>query len=324
MSLRSSFPGPSRTWIVAAIAWVGLGLTFGPALGLAVDGRPAPLRLGAQACFWALFLAGTVAVFVPRPWGLVVLRLGGWMIAVAGVVVAVTTDVAPVWRVLACVSGLYTMLLQMAPGVGDRQMDGASYPGERRFGFRFPREAFGGVALGVGVPTMAAACVVTSLATSGVLRVVTAVAALLLGVASVPAVMQLHLLARRWLILAPRTMIVHDPYRLSQPFAIPYGHVTDVAAVEGAHGDADPDDTKGLLDLRSGWQGTWVQTLHDEIAEPPQPRPLPPRFERLRPVVPKIVIGVAWPVTDVARCLRACAVKDLPVAGLVDVPGGNE
>lgn len=324
MSLRSALPEPGRTWIVAAIAWVGLGFTFAPALGLAVDGATPPLRIGAQVAFWALFLAGTVAVFVPRPWGLVALRLGGWLVAVAGIVLAVATDVAVLWRVLACASGIYTLALQLAPAVGDRQMDAVSYPGERRFGFRFPREAAGGIALAVAVPTAAAACVMAALAASGPARIVAAGAALVLAAASVPAAMQLHLLARRWLILAPRTMIVHDPYRLSQPFAIPYGHITDVAAVEGARGGGDPDDTKGLLDLRSGWHGTWIQSLHDAIAEPPQPRPLPARFERLRPVVPKIVIGVAWPVTDVARCLRACAVKGLPVDGLVDVPGGRE
>lgn len=324
MNLRAGFPAPNRIWVVAALAWVGLGLTFAPALALAVAGDAAPLRIGAQVCFWALFLVGTVAVFVPRPSGLVALRLGGWLIAVAGIVLAAATDLPVVWRTLACLSGVYDVVLQMTPGVGDRQMDGASYPGERRFGFRFPREAFGGIVLAVAVPTVASVCLVAALATAGGVRVFVAVAAVLLGAASIPAIRQLVLLARRWLILAPRTMIVHDPYRLSQPFAIPYGHITDVAAVEGAHGAADPDDTKGLLDLRSGWQGTWIQTLHDEIAEPPQPRPLPARFERLRPVVPKIVIGTAWPVTDVARCLQACDVKGLPVAGLVDVPGGNQ
>lgn len=314
MSVRTDFPRPGRAWIAAAAAWVALGPVFGPALADAVGGTPAPLRLGAQGAFYLLLLAGTTAIFVPRPWGAVVLRLGAWLVALAGVAVASAPGVAPVWRAGALGIGVLDLALQMVPAVGDRQMDGGSYPGERRLGFRFPREAAGGIVVAVAVPTSTVAAATAAAAMSGVGRIVLGVVAVLLVAASVPAVRQLRLLARRWMILSPRTMIVHDPYRLNQPFAIPYGHLTDVAAVEG--GSTDPDDTKGLLDLRSGWRGTWVQTLHDAVAEPPQPRELPAGFEKLRPVVPKYVIGIGWPVTDVDLCLRACAAKGLPVTGM--------
>lgn len=310
MSLRTDYPRPGRAWIVAALAWVALGPLFGPALTDAVRTAPAPLRAGAPAVFYVVLAAGIVAVFVPRPWGAVVLRLGAWLVAVAGVAVALAPGVAPVWRAVAVGAGAVDLALQLVPAVGDRLMDGGSYPGERRLGFRFPREAAVGVVLAVAVPTFALAALAAAGATTGGVRIGLAAIALVLAGASVPAVNQLGLLAKRWMILTPRTMVAHDPYRLSQPFAIPYGHITDVSAVEG--GGSDPDDTKGLLDLRSGWRGTWLQTLHDDVAEPPQPRQLPARFERLRPVVPRYVIGIGWPVTDPGLCLRACATKDLP------------
>lgn len=312
MSLRTEFPRPRRAWIAAALAWFALGVTFAPALDRAVATAQAPLRLGAQGAFWLVLLEGAVAIFVPRPYGAVVLRLGGWLVAVAGVTIAVIADVAPLWRALAAGGGALDLALQLVPAVGDRQMDGASYPGERRFGFRFPREAAWGVAVAVAVPTLALTAAVGAAAVTGVARVVCAVVAVVLVAASVPAVMQLGLLARRWMILSPHTMIVHDPYRLNQPFAIPYGHITDTAAVEA--GSTDPEDTKGLLDLRSGWRGAWVQTLHDEVAEPPKPRDLPAGLDEIRPVVPKYVIGVGWPITEVGLCLQACAAKGLPVS----------
>lgn len=316
MSLRTEFPRPGRAWLVAAFSWFVLGITFGPALYRAVAGAAAPLRLGSQAAFWVVLLTGAVAIFVPRPWGAVALRLGAWLVAVGGVVLAAVPAAPPVWRVVACGVGVVNLALQLVPAVGDRQMDGASYPGERRLGFRFPREAAAGIAVAVAVPTLAAAAAGGAAAVSGAARIALGAAAVVLAAGAVLAVRQLVLLARRWMILAPQTMIVHDPYRLNQPFAIPYGHLTDVAAVEG--GSTDPDDTKGLLDLRSGWGGTWIQTLHDDVAEPPQPRELPAGFDRIRPVVPRYVIGVAWPVTDAGLCLRACAAKGLAVSGLAD------
>lgn len=320
MNVRTEFPRPGRAWVVAALAWLALGVTFGPALNRAVEEATAPLRLGSQALFWIVLLAGAVAIFVPRPWGVVVLRLGAWLVAVGGVAVAAVAAAPPIWRAVACGAGVANLALQLVPAVGDRQMDGGSYPGERRLGFRFPREAAGGVTIAVAVPTLTLTAAAGAAAASGGARVALGAVAVVLAAASVPAVMQLALLARRWMILSPRTMIVHDPYRLNQPFAIPYGHLTDIAAVEG--GSTDPEDSKGLLDLRSGWKGGWVQTLHDAVAEPPQPRDLPARFDRLRPVVPKFVIGVGWPVTDPALCLRACAAKGLAVSGLA-APGAS-
>jgi len=321
MSLDADFPRPRPTWVVAAAAWVGLALTFAPALSPALANASAPLRIGGDVAFWALYLMGAVAIFVPRPLGLVVLRLGAWMLVVAGIVLGVAaTGTQLGWRILAPASALVVFVLQMLPSVGDREMDGASYPGERRFGLRFPREAAGGVMLAVFIPTFAVADLLVALGASGFVRIVCATGAVVFGAASYFALRQLHLLARRAMVFTPRNLVALDPYRLSQALAIPYGHLTDLAPVEG--GRISPDDahsgpTKGLLDLRSGWSGPWVQILCDEMSEPPAPRELPVRLASMAPEVPKIAVGVAAPVTDLERFLQTGSAKGLPVTGLV-------
>lgn len=288
-------------WVLAAVAWVGLALTLGVPLTEALTGAEAPLRVGGEALFWAVYAAGALATFVPRPAGLVALRLGGLWVVGAGVALAVWGDVPTLWRVVAPVSAAAAALVQFLPGVGDRLGDGASYPGERRFLLRWPRYAAPGIAVAVIVPTACAQLAVLALATGGTGRWVAAAGAAVLAWPAVFFCRRLGLLGGRWVIFMPRAVVAHDPSLLAQPLSIPRNRIT------GCGLGRTPD---GLLDTRLGAPGEWLAVVTEEPFEPPEPR-IPELADR----VPALVHGFAAAPTLLAACLAEASARGIRVGG---------
>ncbi len=204
-------PRPPRVvpLLVLQAIWLVLPLLVGPALGAALDTRSTPVQTLAAGATWAAWAALLVAVMVPRATSLTAMRLGAPAALAASVAAALGPGVGAGAGALAVVATTVVVALVTAPPVTDAFVDGSSYGTERRFALRTPLPLLGlagatwvVVAAGVAVgPLLLAA---RQWALGGGLTVVGAAAAYA-GVRS------LHGLARRWFVMVPSGVVVHDP-----------------------------------------------------------------------------------------------------------------
>ncbi|MCC7077774.1 MAG: hypothetical protein IT198_11660 [Acidimicrobiia bacterium] len=299
---------PRPVWMVAAVAWVGLGGTFLPALA-SNDAEQTSLTVAGLTLFAVVYVAGLVAWALPRPFHLLTLRLGGLLLLEAGVLVLAAGTAPLALRVSAATAGLYTLALCMTRSVGDRMVDGGSYPGERRFAFRTPREALGGIGVACLVPSLALwACVAAVWASSALLRWAAGGAALAFAVLTWFGSRQLLMLGRRWFVFAPRAIAIVEPYLLADNLAVPLPRIVDISI---ASGRPDP----AILDLRAAARGPWIQLLWDEEVEVPGPRRMPARIARLRPALAARAIGVAAPLSTPREFVAVAAQLELPTQG---------
>jgi hypothetical protein len=200
-------------WAARAL-WVSLPLTLGWAVGDALAGRTTPVRAAAMGGAWALWAVGLVAVLVPTTVSLTVIRLlapGAPAVAVASLLAgarAVPGGLA-VAHALAAAAAVFTAEL------GQRFAQGSAYGDEARFPLRPP-------GLYAAGPMPAAWAVLAGCLGAGPLllaarqwlpgAVLTAV-----GLAiAVPLGRRFHRLSRRWLVVVPAGVVVHDQVALAE------------------------------------------------------------------------------------------------------------
>ena len=196
-------------------AWVLLPLALGPAVAKALhDLSPGP-RSTASIALWLLWAVGLTVTLVPLPATLTALRLG--VPALAAVALWSAPSGTDAFRTTA---GLAATTLVVAAAfsasTSDRFVDGASYGDERRFLLRTP----GPVVLMLG--PMATLAALAGLAIGPVLlldaRWVAGGLATALGVPTTAlAVRALHRLSRRWIVLVPAGLVLHDHLALAEP-----------------------------------------------------------------------------------------------------------
>ena len=196
-------------------AWVVLPLALGPAVAEALhDLSPGP-RSTASTALWLLWAVGLTVTLVPLPVTLTALRLG--VPALAAVALWSAPAGTDAFRTTA---GLAVTALVVAAAfsasTSDRFVDGASYGDERRFLLRTP----GPVVLMLG--PMATLAALAGLTIGPVLlldaRWVAGGLAVALGVPTTAlAVRALHRLSRRWIVLVPAGLVLHDHLALAEP-----------------------------------------------------------------------------------------------------------
>ena len=196
-------------------AWVLLPLALGPAVAEALhDLSPGP-RSTASIALWLLWAVGLTVTLVPLPATLTALRLGVPALAAVALWSAPAgTDAFRTTAGLAATT-LVVAVAFSAP-TSDRFVDGASYGDERRFLLRTP----GPVVLMLG--PMATLAALAGLAIGPVLlldaRWVAGGLAAALGVPTTAlAVRSLHRLSRRWIVLVPAGLVLHDHLALAEP-----------------------------------------------------------------------------------------------------------
>lgn len=195
--------------------WFVQPMLVGPALGAALDARSTAVQTVVAVAAWGAWAGTLVAMLVPRATSLTVVR-SVVPAAAATSVWAAADGAGTVAGVVAVAGSLVVAALAAAPIVVDSFVDGSSYGSERRFALRTPVPL---LALGAATWVAVAAAVTAGpllLAArqwvlGGVLTVVGA------GVAFV-GVRSLHGLARRWLVLVPTGVVVHDP--VSRPDSV--------------------------------------------------------------------------------------------------------
>jgi hypothetical protein len=230
------------------VGWATLPLAAVPAVDDALGATSSGVRTAAAVLLWATWGAALLALLAPRALGLTVLRLATPTAVVVTVAAAVAGGVEPV-DLAAVTLASVTAALAFTPAVGEALVDGSSYGAERRLPLRAPS------ALLFGPVPLAAVAVVAGLATGPLLLAAGrgALGAVLtaLGLAlAVVAARSLHALARRWLVLVPGGVVIHDPLVLADPVLLPRNRV---AAIAPARSDTD------ALDLTQGAAGLLVE-----------------------------------------------------------------
>jgi hypothetical protein len=209
MSDRRPTPIPA-VW-VARTLWLLLPLAVGPALGAALDPRTSAVRVLGTVLAWGTWAVVLGALLVPRATSLTVVRVGApAALAAAGWAAGPgSPDDEVVRGVVAVAAAAVALAATLAPAVADAFVDGSSYGSERRFALRTPLPV---VALAVAAWMAVAAGAVAGPFLLATERWVAGAVLTVLGAAVVWfGVRSLHGLARRWLVLVPTGVVVHDP-----------------------------------------------------------------------------------------------------------------
>jgi hypothetical protein len=243
-------PSPQVTgvWPVR-VGWALLPLTIGPVLGAALDDSSRPVQLSAAIVTWACWAAILLATLVPRTVSLTAVRTAvpaaaaatGW--AVVDVAGGDGSGASAV--VAACWSALL-VVVAFAPTTGEAFVDGSSYGDERRMPLRVPPALLLGP-----LPLAWSLCVGPPVAAVLLLAagqwVVGAVAVVLTAVAAPSAARALHGLARRWVVLVPAGLVLHDPMSLTEPVLFTRAAIRAFGPAPA--GSASLDLTRGALGL---------------------------------------------------------------------------
>jgi len=273
-----------RLWLQRAL-WITLPVTAGPALaaGLAAWSA-APRAVGGALC-WVGWAVGLLATLAPRPIGVTALRV----VAPAGAAAVLATVASGRPSTLASAVGvaaaLVAVVLASDPAYARVAANALAYGDERRFPLRVPPALFAG-------PLPLARALASAGIAGGPLLLAAGelpggVVALVVGwpVAGL-ALLALHRLSRRWLVLVPAGVVIVDPMALVDNVLFPREHVTllRALAVDEAPGAA--------LDLRFG---ATLGSLLLEFDEPAElVRAARPRRGAVTVTAPRLVVAVAF------------------------------
>ena len=227
---------PQRVIVGFAItAWVGLALTAPWHTG--GDNRSLAVSIVLATWGWALWVAVAIALLVPSPLSVTAIR-----IITPLAVVCSLTAVSPI----AIFASVLMFVVSMSSLFTDIMVQGGAYGDERRFALRTPMPYF--------APAFVAWAALTFALVGGSL--LTAARVLWLGVPLVVlgVVMarfvprRLHRLARRWLVIVPAGIVIHDHLVLAETMMSPKGNVISAKIATGIADSADL--TGGVLGSR--------------------------------------------------------------------------
>jgi hypothetical protein len=222
--------------------WALLPITAGPGLGDAVRDWDGDIRTVAAVGLWAVWAVTFIATLVPHPVALTTWRTVAPAAAAAVALAAVGDHLVP----LGALNAALAVAVAFTPPAAAAFVNGPAYPNERRFPLRPP-----GIAL-VGPAALAWVAVVGGpsaavLLLAGHRWVAGALVTVFGGFAALDGARALHGLARRWLVVVPAGIVVHDPLTLADPVLFPRNTIA-------ALGPADATATD-RLDLTAGALG---------------------------------------------------------------------
>jgi hypothetical protein len=246
-------------WLVR-LSWLAVPFTAGTVVAGALDGRSTPVQAVAGAALWAAWVAIVVGLLVPRPAGLVGIRVGS--AAAAGLVVW-AADSSGDWAV----GGIHVavmLVLAMAPITAEWLVNGTAYGYERRYVLKAPAAVLAG-------PIVLAALLLPVAALAGPMLLASEqwVLGALAVAAGAPVCVvlfrALHSMAMRWGVLVPAGFVLKDHLTLLDPVLF---RRTDVEALQPALAGSD------ALDLTAGALGLALELRVRE----------PQHIDRMRPV----------------------------------------
>ena len=284
-------PWPART------SWGVLPLLVGPALGDALSEHSLAVARTASGLAWMTWAGILIAVALPTTVSLTALRVA--TPAALGVAnwAAITGDGGAAAAVAVAGAAL-AVVAAFSPLTGAVFIDGSAYGDERRFALRVP------TALVLGpIPLAGLAAVAGPIAGPLLLAADQWVAGALVLAVGIPiaviAVRALHGLARRWVVLVPAGIVLHDGHSLVEAVLFP-------RAMIGRLAPAETDGHPGRRDLTVGALGL---ALELDLVEPVV---ISPR-RRDRSVQVEAVTSVAFTPSRPGAVLAAARDRRIPV-----------
>ena len=271
-------------WPARAL-WIALALVSGGPLNDAVGGRSTAIRLVVLIGLGLWWCAGLVALLVPRSTALTALRIvvpGGLAAAIAAAFASPSVDAGD--AVTIAVAALATLAV-LVPWIGDTWVDGSSYGPERRLLLR-PPILFSAVLAPLTWSVVVLGVVVGPLLLASEQWVIGFLALALGWALAAAGARSLHQLARRWVVLVPTGLVIHDSLTMPEPQLILRRMITRLGP---ALVDTDADDltagASGLalqldlvepvdLLLRDGSNATKSKTTASLIFTPSRPKHL--------------------------------------------------
>jgi hypothetical protein len=201
-------------WPLRAL-WVVLALALAGPASDALDDRSAPVAAALAGAGWLGWGAALVALLVPRTSSLTVERILVPVGAVAAVAAAAAGSESTVLDVVAVAVGTLAAVVALAPWTTDAFVDGSSYGPERRIALRTPLALVLLAVLTWTVMVIGSTAAVLLLASR---QWAAGAAGLILGAAVVWfGARSIHQLSKRWLVLVPTGMVLHDPLVMPEP-----------------------------------------------------------------------------------------------------------
>lgn len=228
--------------------WLLLPLLAGPVCAASLDDTSRPIQVVASLGLWVGWALGLLATLVPRTLTLTALRLlaSAAVVAVVWAVIDAGSSASTAARVVGLVSVLVTVVLAFFPDTGRLFVEGSAYGDEQRFPLRVPAPLL------LGPVPLAWVAVVAGVAAGPLLLaarawVVGVVALALGGAAAWWGARALHVLSRRWVVLVPAGLVLHDQLTLADPVLL---RREQVRGLDPAPADTDALDlTGGALGL---------------------------------------------------------------------------
>ncbi len=224
---------------VARLAWLTVAVVGGNAVESAVDGRSSAVAWTAAVGGWGLWALAALCLAIASVWSLttgrVVVPMALVATAAAGLGGATAVDL-----LLLGAPAIVTAGAVMTAEFGRQYVQASAYGDEERFPLRFP--------VGAGLAAIVSWVVWAPTVIAGPLLVAAGswIAGVALTALAIAGVVLLgprwHRLTRRWFVLVPAGVVVHDPIVLADTFPL---RTAQVATIRLAPADTEAADLTG-------------------------------------------------------------------------------
>jgi hypothetical protein len=250
-------PAAARAVVwVARVAWLVVAVTGGWAVGETLSEHSRSVQVAGTAAAWAGWAIGAVALAVPSVVTLTVARaVVPGSIVVAVVILVDGGDPGAVIALLA--PALVASALVATAEFGRWYIQASAYGDELRFGLRPPIGYLAACVTTWLITVTAVVLAAPAFAGQAWALGVTCALVALIGIAVLPR--RWHQLSRRWLVLVPAGIVVHDPVVLTETLMLPRRMIAGVAL------DVLDDAAETAADLTGPTPGLGVEI---ELTEP--------------------------------------------------------
>ncbi|MCU1396077.1 MAG: hypothetical protein JWM34_4505 [Ilumatobacteraceae bacterium] len=240
-------------WILR-IVWLLQPLAFVPLLSAATSSLRGSGTAVVAVLAWATWAVVLLATLVPSTVSVTVGRLAAPVVPIVAMVAALGGSVAGWKAALGLGAGLLAAIVWFSGETGMVLAQGSAYGAEQRFPLKPPVPFL--VPMVMSWIVLATSAVVGSVLLANAKWIVGAVLVALAAAAGWFLGSRFHQLSRRWLVVVPAGLVVHDPLLLAENALF---RVVDLAAVHLA-----PVDTEAA-DLTGGTAGVVLEIVLREM-----------------------------------------------------------
>jgi hypothetical protein len=232
---------PRIAWLpwMLRITWIAVAAVGWPAMSSALDGRTDRVETVAMAGAIVVWVAGVVAMAVPATTALTAVRVIVPLAPLAGLATLVGGGDTANGAELAIV-GMLSTLIAMSGDLGKLFVQASAYGDEERHPLRPP--------LGYAIAALVAWVLWAAAVLTGPLLLAAgtwipgAIVTVLAVIATVMLPRRWHQLSRRWLVLVPAGLALHDPVVLGETLML---RRSEIVRIRLAPADTDAADLTG-------------------------------------------------------------------------------